>query len=281
MLDITLEEIVTRKEIFETYERQEYGQKALEILESHRIFPLTYGNPKLKYVNLLGLYIYFTGTMHVTPSPTIAHINADWEENLLLLNAWKKELGLEFTKQNGYISLGKNGAQYARLLATMGFYKDIHQPRIKRNTKAANGTSIPTYLIRLIENHNRMNYRSQLLARRYLRDLCTVWTVTKSKYERSRGLSIRTTAQPTKEEARTQITYLAKCFNILNPELKLCDTNIHIYNTEESCVGDIYIGWEAIRRTSGHTWLPFKVELRLKKKYSFQNMRAISSSQAH
>lgn len=54
-LDIRLREIATKDDFLHTYKIQSIGEKGLDFFGHYGIFPLTYQNSKLIFINILGL----------------------------------------------------------------------------------------------------------------------------------------------------------------------------------------------------------------------------------
>ena len=87
-----LDDIVKPTDFEATYTRTSIAKKSLRTLEEAGVFPLTLKNPKLVFLNTLGLYVYLSGNLdyyrlsyHATISNEIKHH--------LPLDEWKNQFG--------------------------------------------------------------------------------------------------------------------------------------------------------------------------------------------
>src|SRR5574341_175906 len=133
-MDALKSQICTREEFVQTYGKPGLGEKQAAILDKHGIFPLTYRNPKLARLNVLGLYVYFSGGLRVsTKNSYSATISKGRAQQHDISDKIESELGLTLKKRISKkeknddlkkrydLNFGQNGGPYARLLSLMGF----------------------------------------------------------------------------------------------------------------------------------------------------------------
>ncbi len=223
-------EICTRERFINSYKSKKLGERIAGILDEHDIFPLTCKNPKLVFVNILGLTVYFSGSLTADKRNRYdAMISGTRDQQRDLSTIMESELGLKMREyKKATFDFGENGGAYARLLSFMGFFtsrgadNDIHR-------KARMGSELPAYLTEIIDTYDKSSARIQGTCRKYIRDLIAICFDTKGRAVRRKGYSaveIELLTQPSQEHIETQARQIVKTINLLYPKVELNDGNI-------------------------------------------------------
>ena len=229
-VDILGREICTGERFLDSYSDKVRASKMLEKLEKHNVFPLTYQNPKLVYLNILGLYAYFSGTLTQSGPTFDAMISGGREQQRDLSEVMLSELGLTLRKHKGSFEFGENGGTYARLLSLMGFFTS-RGSRLDLQRKARVGTELPSYLADVIEQFEDLTLKSQGVCKKFLRDLVSVCFDTKG-YTRNRGaaqeLLLELLTQPSPELAGKQGRQIVRAMQIVYPLVGVKEDQISV-----------------------------------------------------
>ncbi len=195
------------------------AERGINFLNKCNIYPLNYQNENLPLLNLLGLYVYFSGSLHVINNGGAGGaINGGREPLHIPKEKIEKGLGLKLEPNvKGYV-FGENGSYYARLLSNMGFYTNQGKYN-EKDTKARSGSKIPDYLTFLIENYSSLNKDSKSIGGRLLRDTINIWFDTKAAPTGERQLRAELLGQPTQEQLKNNATQLSDAINILYPRV--------------------------------------------------------------
>jgi hypothetical protein len=227
--------ITKRQDVVNSYNGESVGDYNLRVLDMLGIWPLTYGNKKTRVLNGLGLIVYLSGNLSSSNGRVLGTISGKFNGKQDLRETWKEELGLGFSPQDGYIAFGKNGQPIGRTLISMGFFVSTGKAKLRHNqikrTKASVGSSLPQYLIELVDNYDALNNESKKLAMLYLQDLVNVMFDTRS-YIDGNSIHLRLIKQPSKKRVQEQAYYLMNAFNKAYPNVHLKPwENIDTYPT--------------------------------------------------
>jgi hypothetical protein len=230
IMGILANEICTREEFVASYKSEKLGERVASVLDKYNIFPLTCKNPKLVFVNILGLAVYFSGALTADKrnryDAMISNTKAQQRDLSSLMEA---ELGLRMReRRESTFDFGENGGAYARLLSLMGFFTsrgaddDIHR-------KARIGSELPKYLVEIIETYNVSSERVRGTCRKYIRDLVSVCfdakgrAISRKDYN---AVEIELLTQPTEEHIEKQARQIVKAINSVYPKVGLDASNI-------------------------------------------------------
>ena len=284
--------LLTREQFVESYERPGAGESGVEVLDEHSIFPdgrLTYHNKKFHFVNLLGLYTHFSGTLrvgYITETGSYSAFQGGIGSFLQckdpgdrarkirdLREQWTEELGLKFRAQKDGTSFGKHGGTYGRLLHLIGFSTSVlPEEGYVRSTKTGRGATLPEYLSSLIANYSHINGEGKELVRPYLRDLVSVFFDTQA---RTRGLHLCVEmdlpAQRTESLLRSEADKILQALNFLYPCLQPSPT-IRVAKHKEFCRGAIILTRPyLIAASSSHGSFPIKIKAEISPRFGFES----------
>ena len=216
--DIRLEEICTREDLLEGYQRECAGEKAIAALDEHNIFPVTLANPQTEVVTALGLYTHFAGSLLITSTgKAMGEIGDTYVPKFQ--DRWKETLGLTFQKSQGNYRFSQNGSFFVRLLAAMGFHFSDADPPLSK--KALTGSRLPEYLTRLVYQHEHLGRASQSRANVYLKDMIAVWFHTRGQVTGNTSIRARILSQPTKEKIDAEAQFFVDAMNCVYPGVGL------------------------------------------------------------
>jgi len=279
-MDVLDREICSRERFLDSYKNKSQAVKLLGKLERKDIFPLTYQNPKLAFLNVLGLHAYFSGTLTHSGPTYDAMISGGREQQRDLRAIMDAELGLKFRESNGSFEFGKNGGTYARLLSLMGFFasrgtrSDIHR-------KARIGTELPTYLTDVIDNFGKLTLKSRGVCKKFLRDLVSVCFDTKG-YARNRSspeLLLELLTQPSAELVEKQGLQIVRSMQIVYPHIGFNDSQISVREVKsgesrQKYEGNIHIPLEqaVLFPNNFNSSASIEIQVRLRpSRYSFEH----------
>ena len=143
------QEITTRKEFINGYRNTAAGERGAGILDKKRVFPLTYRNPRLSFLNCLGLYTYFSGSVNIIRETKKDQYNGflhlPGKEREAVVSGFNSALGLGLNPRGKGFQFGRNGNVCARLLECAGFFMSERNEGDgkARQTKARVGSSLP------------------------------------------------------------------------------------------------------------------------------------------
>lgn len=227
--------IVSRQEFRDTFSRSGNAERALEVLDSHKVFScyswtndayLSYSSPKLSALTILGLYVHFTGSLNAVdfgedggPRTYQAGIVSHTFGNQR--TRWKHELGLTLKEQcKGQYSFSTHGKSYARLLHLMGYSTGLHPQAGRRNSKAARGAQLPRYLSTLVGEYDSLNDLGKRIAKCHLNDLVSVLCETSTLAQRSYSAArIRLPSQRKEKTMWDEALLIVGAMNIAFPRL--------------------------------------------------------------
>lgn len=250
VVTILSNQICTREHFLSSFSK--FGHRAVAVLDSQGIFPLTLNNPKFAVLNVLGLHTYFSGTLTHDPGNSFgAAISRSRKHQGNLTERVRRELGLVLRKANGrkdrkdgdYLEFNRNGASYARLLSHMGFHTSGNG-----SSKADEGTQLPQYLTDLIERFPSFGVDARKSTRKYIRDFVSVVFDTKctERYREGNGsqLSLQLLTQPNTELVERQGKSVIDAMNIVYPEMEMRHDQLRISTSKGRYLGRIYIRQE-------------------------------------
>jgi hypothetical protein len=242
-------EIVRKDDFIYSYDSEIKAGQALRVLDDHQVFPLTYMNPKLIVLNILGLNTYFTGSLKkagktYAASITGRHAGKDIEaladSSLGLKLDRRADVRTEHSQDSLYFST--NGAYYARLLSLMGWPSE-------NGRKASNGTELPMYLTRIIDMYDELGIPTQRYVKKFVSDLVRIWLVCKSRTStKCPSITSHFMSQPSEEQVILQGKQLVKATNIVYPQVQLSadDINTEYDPREGNWSGNVYFTIEKI-----------------------------------
>src|SRR3989344_7844235 len=218
-----LEQLVSRNDVMTTWRSESAAEKGIVVLDQHGIFPLTYSNPQMSYVNLLGLYVYLSGTLNIRESSSYTTVITRKKKQFHGLDdVFKEKLGLTLnTRSDGSMYLSDNGASYARLLHTLGFHINHGSENGKVQRKALHGTTLPPYLVDIVNNYDAFSKTIQRGVRRFVSDFVSVWFDTKTFINPYLSGRINLMGQPTEELFQEQAELFARAIKIVYPEVEI------------------------------------------------------------
>ncbi len=271
-VDLRLDEICTREDFLGTYPRQKYyAEKAAAFLDGHGIFPLTYTNPKLVYLNLLGLYVYYSGSLTVAGARANAYLAGGRDHQHDLTDVWREHLGLTFIDGGAALTFGENGATYTRLLSVMGFHTNDDPCSKDPRRKARTGSLLPPYLRRVISTFDHQIRDSKNKVGRYIHDLLSVYFDTKGSIIANRGLRLDLLSQPTQELVMEEGLQLVAAVNYLYPAVSLGPDDIHVHSNQGTWSGYIHFPFEKILGFPQRAFSPVKVKVHIEPRFSFEH----------
>lgn len=230
--------ICTRQEFVDTYGKLGVGEKRAAVLDEYGIFPVSYRNPILSRLNVLGLYVYFSGSLRtyagnkytgtISKGRTQQHdIDSIIESELglkLRKRIPKKEKKTDNLEKRYDIDFGTNGGSYARLLSLMGFFTS-NGVRSNIARKSRHGSELPKYLTDLIENYDKLAPWKKEKYKRLLRDMIAVCfetkTYVKQRQNRFEYVELELLTQPSLELVEKQGRQIIRAFNIVYPKVEL------------------------------------------------------------
>lgn len=246
MDEILKAKICTREEFVETYGKKGVGEKKAAVLDKYGIFPVSYRNPRLARLNVLGLYVYFSGGLRTTSRNTYsATISRGRAQQHDISNIIESELGLTLRKRipkkekkekkiddlkNKYdLDFSQNGGPYARLLSLMGFFtSDGTRDSIERKSRL--GSELPKYLTDLIEHYDELAPWKQRRYKKLLRDMIAVCFETKvhvkQRQNRVEYLELELLTQPSSGLVEKQGRQIISAFKIVYPKVELKEEQI-------------------------------------------------------
>jgi hypothetical protein len=229
-IDFLGREICSRQLFLESYSDKARAEKLLVRLDRRGVFPLTYQNPKLAFLNVLGLYTYFSGALTQSKSTFDAMISGGREQQRDLSVIMASELGLTLRENRRSFEFGENGGTYARLLSLMGFFTS-RGSRFELQRKASVGTGLPVYLTDVIEQFEKLTLKSKGVCKKFLRDLVSVCFDTKG-YTRTRGTSqellLELLTQPSAELVQRQGLQIIHAMQIVYPAVGIKDSQLSV-----------------------------------------------------
>jgi len=244
--------------------------KAANFLEEEKIFPLTYGNPKLAPLNVLGLLVYLTGNLRNTEQSYRAAISCKGNHARSVFPSLEDALNISLPPvENDSHIIGRNGSLYGRLLFATG-YPVSSGTSAERETKAKIGTKLPPYLANIISGWNDLTMENREVCAKYIRDFLSTLMDARSGYNK-RSFRVSTLCQPNEtlvEEQLGQIKQTFKCLygNIIDPDSWACS----VVSSCRPLAGKITIPSEDVYKLATKTHLPIKVEIcQTAPKYSF------------
>ncbi len=251
-INLLEDEICTRQQFIDSYQMKGQAQSFAAMLDRHEIFPLTFRNPKLTFLNTLGLHVYFSGALtKYKGSQYDASICGGRKQQRDLSETVESELGMKLRRRRNDLEFGENGGTYARLLSLMGFFTSKgSSDSIER--KARIGSELPAYLSNLIEHFDELTLASKGTCRKFVRDLVSVCFDTKG-YARNRNsrfqeLVIEMLTQPTPELVEKQGRQIVSALNIVYPKIGITQDQIHVselkYSSDKRYEGAIVIPLE-------------------------------------
>lgn len=224
-VEIRGREIATLDSVLRTYndpENNYHARNAADFLGEWMQFPLTYESREMTYLNTLGLYVYYSGSISVYQGKSTAGYIS---ENGMVppVEQWEENLGMNFMPlKRGVRNFGENGAKIIRLLHAMGFHSSSYQgTRHDRYTRKDAGSQLPPYLIFLIDNHDKMNRDSRQISKRYLRDVISVWFHTKEDRKVSESYRVYLLSRATEEEIDAEADTMLKVMSIVYPRVEM------------------------------------------------------------
>ncbi len=271
-----LEEIASKTDFEATYQRTYMAKKPLQFLEQQGIFPLTAKNPKLIYLNVLGLYAYLSGHLGNKNQNYNATISCNG------LNIPKSDLeyqlGLKLVEKKKCLLFGKNGATYARLLYAMGFYTSSGGKT--RSTKAKTGSRLPPYLENFIINYNGLSRELKKLAKPLLRDLLSVWFDAKGDVPSNRVIRVDTLSQPTPEKAKEQARIFLSAVNHLYPSVDApsCEIRTNENKLLRSYISRVTFSIDQLLQFPSSGGSPVEIHARIKPNFAFNLVRKKNNS---
>lgn len=251
-----LEELVSREDFVNTYERKKVGNKKADILEHYGSLPLSIKSKNFKWLSRLGLFTYFSGAISFKEGKGYnSIINEDEKKIQLPIGEWKDNLGLILEKPrdkttgkireeaNTY-SFKENGQPYSRLLELMGFHVNQQGSMEHKNSKANTGARLPKYLRKMIDNYDDHTMESQRTVRKILRDFINIVFECKYRSFSKRDARLILNAKPDEDLAKEEAGYIMKAFNIIYPDAALAPENFRPIKNQGKHSGHIKIPLE-------------------------------------
>lgn len=290
--------LLTRKNFISSFVRK--GDSSVRVMDEHDIFSardgdgepsITYGCEKFAFLNLLGLYTHFAGTLGVTAfnednSPScfqgsISRLKKDADDPLFQI--WENKLGLgfhEIDNRNGHENhsinyrFSGNGGIYARLLHLLGYSTSVEPCKEQRNSRLVREAVLPKNLTYLIDSYDDFSGEGKRLAKSHLRDLVSVFFATRAK--KSMGESyvrLTTIAQKNESLLINDAQHMVNAMNLAYNGAEFSLDN-HFTINKDTC-RERYSGYfkisneDVLRVSTPENLFPIKLHVVVAPRYSF------------
>jgi|FLOH01.1.fsa_nt_gi hypothetical protein len=265
-MNVLSQEIVTMDQILETYQRVGRGKLSLEPVILRNVFPITLEKETTRLLNLLGLYVQFSGANSKTPK-TFSSSIAKSDLSPDLIGKFEDDLGLKLglMSDNAYHFLS-NGQIYARIIWQMGYQTSISDSS-NIQSKKTTGFSLPEYLTKMIVGFDDLDQFSQRVARKYIYDFVNVYFDCKRVHGSSRELRTGLIEQQTKQQVESQGELIISAINSVYPKVDVTPDAMRVHPMRGGYCGYILFSFDNLIQFTESKFAP--VELAVKEKINF------------
>ena len=252
-------EVVTRDQVERAWQDSETANAKMAIFDDHGVFPLTYGNPQLLYINVLGMLNYFSGSNQAPQRGPMVTFHGKRYIPERLIPPFEDKLGISFKRHKTDLRLTKESCEYARLFKEMGFFTNETPDPDHYETKAKKGSSLPEYIARIIENFEDLPETSKIITRRIVQDMFAAAFWSKARWGRNVGVDLYLLSQPEEDLIENQSQQLIKALGIAYPHMNTGEVSSHFKsherNGEPRYEGFIYLPLNELMKT-GNKYTP-------------------------